>query len=148
MVRTITGDIIKLAKTGDYSYLAHGCNCQRRMKSGLAKQIVENFPRVEEADNQTIKGDWKKLGTINLTEYPEVTIINAYTQFFYGTNSRKLDYEALYKCLEKIDELMSGEDSLLIPKIGCGLAGGNWRIVKTMIQEVLKDKNVKIVENE
>lgn len=144
MLRIIAGDIIDLAKSGEYDYIAHGCNCQCRMRSGLAKQIVEHFPKAEIADSKTKKGDRAKLGKISLIRYPEVTIINAYTQFYYGNDSRKLDYEALYSCLEKINKLMKNGDKILFPKIGCGLAGGNWKIVKMMLEEVLKEKDVTI----
>ena len=34
------------------------------------------------------------------------------------------------------------------PKIGCGLAGGNWGIVLPKIEEIFKDFDVTIVEFE
>ena len=144
-MKQIRANIINLAKSGEYDYLVHGCNCQCRMRSGLAKQIVEHFPRSEIADSKTKKGDRSKLGKISLIRYPEVTIVNAYTQFYYGTDFRKLDYEALYCCLEKINDLIKPDEKILVPQIGCGLAGGNWKIVRVMIEETLKDKNVTIV---
>lgn len=50
-----------------------------------------------------------------------------------------LRYDKLRQCLENIviecEEL--NIDSVHMPRIGCGLAGGNWNIVKEMIQEVI-----------
>ena len=42
-MKYINGDIIKLALTGEYDVVAHGCNCFCRQKSGLAPQMVKAF---------------------------------------------------------------------------------------------------------
>lgn len=145
MITQIDGNIITESKTGNYTYLAHGCNCFCRMKSGVAKSIVENYPLAEKADLSTRVGDESKLGRYSVAKYPNITILNCYTQFKYGTDSRKVNYEALYCCFEKINNIMTPSDKLLIPKIGCGLAGGNWTIVSTIIGTLLKDKYVTFV---
>jgi hypothetical protein len=40
-----------------------------------------------------------------------------------------LDYEALTLCMRKINYTFTGKH-IGLPMIGCGLAGGDWNIVK------------------
>lgn len=146
MITQIKGNIINEALSGNYTHLAHGCNCFNRMQSGVAASISKTFPNAMLVDSKTNIGDISKLGNFTKVEYPTITIFNCYTQYRYGTDSRKLDYEALYCCFEKLNNILTNEDKLLIPKIGCGLAGGNWEIVYNMIDILLKDKQVVYVE--
>ena len=136
-------------KTGEYSGLVHGCNCFNTMKSGIAGQITREFPEASVVDSRTIRGYGSKLGTYSSTQTEFGSIYNCYTQFRYGRDGdRYLDYEALYKVLKLVNSNHSfDKKGLLIPRIGCGLAGGNWNIVKTMIQEIFSDdKNVVLVD--
>lgn len=75
------------------------------------------------------------------TDLHKLFIVNAYTQYNLGAN---LDYEALALCLRKINHVFKGKH-IGLPKIGCGIAGGDWEIVKKTIQKELKDCNVTIV---
>jgi hypothetical protein len=49
----------------------------------------------------------------------------------------------MYKCLEELSKL-DLKSRILIPKIGCGLAGGNWKIVDVMIHEILGHMDITI----
>lgn len=144
-MKEIDGDLIKLAKEGNFDYIAHGCNCFCTMGAGIAKQIKEQFPIAYTMDLATKKGDIKKLGNYTTTaDHYAFTIINAYTQYRYGTEKRQLDYEALTLILRKINYEYPGK-TIGLPKIGCNLAGGDWNIVKQIIEKELKDMDVTIV---
>lgn len=41
--REVNGDLIYLAKGGNFDVIVHGCNCFCAQASGIAKQMVENF---------------------------------------------------------------------------------------------------------
>jgi len=119
MYKEIKGDLIDLALKGKFDVIAHGCNCFCKQKSGIARQMVENFG----TDNFYLecyqKGDINKLGQIdfeffdsnifeNLTN--SFTVINCYTQYKYGRNhkdgvQKPLDYDALKLCLKKINHI-------------------------------------------
>ena len=76
-------------------------------------------------------------------------VVNAYTQFMYGTNHKDgvnnpLDYEALTLCMRKINYTSKGKH-IGLPKIGAGLARGDWGKIKEIIQKELKDCNVTVV---
>ena len=74
-------------------------------------------------------------------------IINAYSQYNYGTDTVKIDYDALTLCLKKINHNFRGK-TIGLPLIGCGLAGGDWNIVKKIIEKELNAVDVIIVHYE
>lgn len=140
----VKGDLIQLAKAGQFDVIAHGCNCQCTMGGGLAPKMAEAFG----CDRFLLESypSMDKLGDIDSEVCPNlvggnVTVINAYTQFRPGKN---LDYEALTLCLRKINHFFIGQ-RIGLPQIGCGIAGGDWDRVKQIIETELKDCEVTIV---
>lgn len=125
--------------------ICHCCNCFHVMGAGIAKEITSRWSEVYKKDKTTDYASRLKLGTIGVVKLENCTkpsyIINMYGQFEYGKVQRYLDYEAFYKCLIKLRDFMKEKPDLVlgIPyKIGCGLAGGDWNIVKTMIYSVFE----------
>jgi O-acetyl-ADP-ribose deacetylase (regulator of RNase III) len=163
----IEGDLIELAKQGIFDVITHGCNCMSQMGAGIAPQMAKAFG-CDKFEMETWGSTIEKLGCIDyqtvvlgensiwsLNDYknnknePELTIVNSYTQYKYGMNhsdgvSKPLDYEALTLCMRKINNIFKGKN-IGLPQIGCGLAGGDWTIVKQIIQKELKDCDVTIV---
>jgi len=147
-MRIITGNLLKLAKEGHFDVIVHGCNCFCTMGAGIAKQIKEQFPRAYTADLATRRGDILKLGSFTRAESDSdspFTIVNAYTQYNYGVDSQKADYEAITLVMRKINHIFSGQ-RIGLPKIGAGLAGGDWNIIQKIIETELKDCDITIVE--
>ena len=64
----VHGDLIKLALTGEFDVIIHGCNCQCAMGAGIAKAIKSTFPEAYQADGETEEGSRDKLGTISFAE--------------------------------------------------------------------------------
>lgn len=79
----------------------------------------------------------------------EVVVVNSYTQYSPGSAlpgfNIPLDYQALALCMRKINYTFKGKH-IGLPKIGAGLAGGDWERIETIIQSELKDCDVTIVE--
>lgn len=146
----INGDIIEYIKNGNVDIIIQGCNCFNRMSSGLAKQVAEEIPEAVYVDNKTKKGDIGKLG--NFTAAPVLNneglemghIFNCYTQYMYGADKVRIDYDALTLCLRKINH-MYPKKRIAVPKIGAGLAGGNWKKIKNIIESELSDMEITIV---
>tara|TARA_Y200000002_G_scaffold382572_1_gene400095 strand:- start:701 stop:1138 length:438 start_codon:yes stop_codon:yes gene_type:complete len=140
----IKGNLLTLFENNNIDILVHGCNCFHTMGAGIAKQIKEKYYIAYEADLQTIKGDKNKLGTysfvqINNTQF----IINAYTQYhFYG--KRPIDYDALRNVFKLID-LNFTNKRIGIPKIGAGLAKGDWNIIQNIIDEEVNNNTILCV---
>ena len=147
-MKKIKGDLIKLAKNGEFDVIVHGCNCFNTMGLGIALQIKQNFPEVWDVDRNTIKGYKNKLG--NYTKYTyysypsKLTIINAYTQFKPGSNPLSENYNAIRSCFRKIAEEFS-DKKIGIPAIGSGLAGGDFLTIWNIIEEETKDLDITMV---
>lgn len=149
----IVGDILDFPN--DIDIVVHGCNTLNMFGSGIAKQIKDRYPEVYEADTSAHKLKHNKLGYFSgskLDKLPDKYIINLYIQNDVSSNKRMLNYEAIYSGFENLVKLLNGRDiednSIVVgfPRIGCGLAKGNWKIVKTMIIEVFSEcKKIKKV---
>lgn len=139
MIQIIDCDIFK----HEAQCIIHQANCWCRMKSGVAAGINKYYPEAVEADNQTVVGDIEKMGKFtSATGKDGKVIYNLYGQYKPGTDSRKTDYEAFYSGLTLIckDIIIRGITHVSLPyNIGCGLAGGDWRIISNIIEVVFSD---------
>jgi len=151
-MKVIKGDLITLAEEGVFDVIIHGANCQCTMNSGIAKQIRVRHPRAYEMDLRTIKGDKFKLGSysVAITETLKSEpffIVNAYTQDKYGTDKMYVNYVSLRRVFNSIGRAFDGH-RIGYPKIGAGLAGGNWGIISKIIDEELAGLDHTLVEYE
>lgn len=143
------GNLISLAFQNRFEIIAHGCNCFHTMGAGIAATIRTKFPSAYEADLKTPYGDRNKLGTFSYAEIPDNNLIvaNLYTQFRWGKTTRhetKNDrYTAISNALTNLKNFANGKPTG-IPKIGAGLAGGDWNIIEQIIEE--KFPEVTVVE--
>lgn len=133
IVKTIKGDIIELFKSGQAPLIAHGMNCVNSMEAGVAKQIAENFPEVAEVDKKFSLPALYRLGDYSAVRYEQGVILNFYTQLHPGPN---FEYSALRTCLRKLSAEATASGNYLeltIPKIGSGIGGGDWDIIKKIL---------------
>lgn len=148
-MKTITGDLIELAQRGEFDVIAHGCNCMCEMGAGIAKQIKKVFPAAYDADQQTTKGDAGKLGTCTVATCAlangTVDVVNAYTQYDFRGKGVLVDYDAVRSCIKWIKSHYSGK-RIGLPKIGAGMARGDWNRIRDLISEELAGEDVTIVE--
>jgi O-acetyl-ADP-ribose deacetylase (regulator of RNase III) len=150
----IEGDLIELSLKGHFNCIVHGCNCQNKMRSGIAKEMVKNFQCDKfPLEAEIHKGNINKLGQIDYKKFSintndlsdhitVLTVINLYSQFNYGSNyldgtDMPLDYEALTLGLRKINHIFPHQKIGIPGLIGCGLAKGNPDIVKKIIKKEL-----------
>lgn len=148
-MKTIKGDLIKLAQKGKFDVIIHGCNCFCTMGAGIAKTIKQVFPAAYQADRATEKGDRSKLGDISyaIIENGDTTLIvvNGYTQFHWRGSGRKADYDAIRAVFRKVKNQFSGQ-RIGYPAIGAGLAGGDWEVIIDIIKEELEGEDHTFVE--
>ena len=141
----VKGDLIKSAKEGQFDVIIHGCNCFNTMGAGIAKLIKQNFYEAYLSDKATKRGDKSKLGAYSCALIGNVTIINAYTQYYYGNyNKVNLDYDALRDVFKKIKKNFTGK-KIAFPKIGAGLGGGDWYRISNIIESELHGENMTLV---
>ena len=161
----VEGDLIKLANEGNFDVIAHGCNCFCTMKRGIAPQIAKAFYcDTFDLELSHYKGDINKLGQIDYKELSfsenenkfkyyvdspdkelyRLIVVNAYTQYHWGTESKPFDYDAFILCMRKMNHIFH-DKHIGLPQIGSHLAGGDWNLIKPIIQRELKDCFVTIV---
>lgn len=146
----INGNLITLAYDNQFEVIAHGCNCLSTMGAGLAPQMAKAFG-CDKYDMELIGPTINKLGSIDykLFEPLNLYVVNAYTQFYYGTNHKDgvykpIDYEALTLCLRKMNTIFKFK-KIGLPQIGAGLAGGDWNLIKSIIQKELHQCDTTVV---
>lgn len=140
MIEICYGDLLE----SDVQVIIHQCNCFHTFGSGLAKQIKEKYPTAYEADLKTKFADKYKLGTFSYSKQNGKIIVNLYSQFRYGNEGNYTDYESLEDGLYDIFYWckINGIKKIGIPYlIGCGLAGGDERIVMKICEKISKQFN-------
>jgi len=148
-MKILKGDLIQLALSGRFDVIIHGCNCFCSMGAGIAQQIKQTFPPAFEADLQTDSGDRDKLGTysratVKISKTP-LTIINGYTQYHYSGAPVMADYDAISALFARVKMDFSG-NKIGYPRIGAGLAGGDWKKIGKIIDQKLAGEDHKLVE--
>jgi O-acetyl-ADP-ribose deacetylase (regulator of RNase III) len=150
----IDGNLIEFYKQNRYWGIAHGCNCFCTMGSGIAKTIRNEFPKAFIVDTNTKKGDRFKLGTFSSISLKHGIIYNLYTQYTYWDPNDLLDYSAVGRCFSLLDQiyldllkenLIKKESVFGIPKIGAGLARGDWDTIEKIINENTPNINIECV---
>jgi O-acetyl-ADP-ribose deacetylase (regulator of RNase III) len=146
----VEGDLITLAKKGKFDVITHGCNCQSIMSAGIAVPMnlhfdASRFPMELQGKSMLKLGNIDCQSTDIIADSGKIlTVVNSYTQNYPNVATKPLDYEALALCMRKINHKFKGQH-IGLPKIGCGLAGGDWDTVREIIKAELKDCDITIV---
>lgn len=141
-MKVIQGDLLQLAKDGEFDVIVHGANCFCRFGADIAAQIAKVFPEAERADLRTIKGDKSKLGHVGGAACGGLHILNAYTQYYPGKDFR---VDAFKSAMELIRAKYPTGTRFGFPRIGCGIAGGDWMEVEDILLDVFGDDATIVV---
>lgn len=160
MVHYVNGNLLE----SDCQVICHQVNCKGAMNSGVAKAIRTKWPEVyyEYKDKYDRANDMandatasKRYGDVTAadyllgsTQYVQVCsqkeskikeVVNMFAQETYGYNGAQYtSYDAFMKCLWGIKAAYAPGATIGFPDhIGCCRGGANWRIIRTMIEEVL-----------
>jgi O-acetyl-ADP-ribose deacetylase (regulator of RNase III) len=133
--------------------IIHGCNCQGVMGSGVALAIRNRFPKAYRDYVNLYATQGLYLGFGQFVECKDKLgskwIFNAFTQEYYGRvpNTQYCDYKAIENCFETVKEFCSAKEfgAFAMPKIGCGLGGGDWQVVLKIIEKVFSDTDLTVV---
>lgn len=125
------GDLIAALVEGNIDIVMHGCNCFSAMGGGFARLLADAFPVVEDVDRNDIRTPRQKLGhyTCVTVGTNNTLILNGYTQFRPGKDFMPTMFPEL---LWIINRDYPGE-TIAIPRIGCGIGGGDWADVEDML---------------
>lgn len=145
-MKIINGNIIELAKEGKFDLIVHGCNGEQSMGAGLARQIKFEFPEAYEADLSDDRTPEEKLGSISGAkvryansdgETNKFYVLNGYTQAYARGYGILADYDAIRSVFTTIATHFP-KARIAYPKIGAGLARGDWDIIEDIIEEELE----------
>lgn len=134
------GDLLEAGE----NIIIHGCNAQGVMGSGVALQIRKKYPNAARAYFSMKESGRLQLGNFSYSEEDDGKfIINAITQEFYGRNPHVVyaSYAAIAHVFHNINDWceLRGFKQVALPKIGAGLANGDWSIIEAIIEEECKD---------
>lgn len=141
-LRILYGNILDIKE----GIICQQVNCMGVMGSGLAKQIRNKYPRVYEAYIKFVKESDTKVNNLGETLLVEVDkglyVANMFSQFSYGRSGLHTNYQKFEECLIRLKNTSDNYDKLKnLPiyfpyKIGCGLGGGDWNIISSLIEKV------------
>lgn len=135
-IEYIKGDLLQT----EVKHIVHGCNSHGVMGSGVAKAIRDMHPKAYQDYNDTYNSYGLELGDIIVSvQENERVIHNAVTQKDYGRDSSRVyvSYWAIAETFRKINQW--GIREIAMPKIGAGLANGDWNIISAIIENTLVD---------
>lgn len=144
-IKIVQGNVLDYTK--DVAVI-HGVNCQGVMGSGVALAIKNAYPKVyteykrmcyATASAEDVLG---RVGVVTLNITDNFYVINGFTQIDCGTQRRQVSYDAIVEVFESTNRWLHCQKPLTLyfPKIGAGLGGGNWDIIKAIIESSVDQK--------
>lgn len=142
-MKTITGNILSI----DKGIICHQVNCKGVMGAGLALQIKNKWPEAYDGYMTAHRGKYWCLGAIlPVLVSDDLCVVHMAGQNEYGREPGKIytNYMALATCMTKAADFAKAVDRpIYIPYgIGCGFAGGDWKVVSEMIDKFIPDATV------
>jgi O-acetyl-ADP-ribose deacetylase (regulator of RNase III) len=128
------GDLLQT----ELRHIIHGCNSKGVMGSGVAKAIRDMYPQAYRDYNDSYNGYGLDLGNIVVSVQDDGKVIhNAITQKDYGRDNSRVyvSYWAIAEVFRKINSWDIKE--IAMPKIGAGLANGDWHVISAIIENTL-----------
>ena len=127
----------------------HSCNCFHTFGAGIALSVRQKYPEAFDADRKHgRRGDMSRLGKFSYVKaHDDKYIYNIYGQYNFGTWSRMTNYEAMYNGMFLVKEhaINNNVNRIGLPNnMGCKLGGGDFRIIRTMIEVIFEEYNGEV----
>ena len=144
MINYTKGDVTKPVETGK-KVLVHIVNNYGGWGAGVVLAISKKWKLPEQKYREWSRsGKNFSLGEVQFVKVnADMTIANMLAQDGYGGLAVK--YQAVRDCLKKVCELAKKEGRCVVmPRIGCGLGGGDFGTILKIIEEELDEKGVQV----
>lgn len=148
-IRYVTGDCLQ-PHGSDSQIIAHVVNDSAyRWGGGFALAVKKKYPEVQEDFLNWVGRDRSKLklGTSRLARAGHgLWVYSMVAQRGYGPSDiPRIRYQPLVECLRRLGEIALEMDaSVHMPRIGCGQAGGDWKVVEELIDDALSVRAVQV----
>ena len=144
-IKNVKGDLLKTKA----DVICHQANCLGLMGAGIAKQIKEQYPEVFERYYDLCKlhqeNPEELLGQVQICNTVNYRVANIFSQCNVSGSERLTEYEAIREGIRNLfiylyrNKDIKTNFRIAFPKnYGCGLGGGDWKVVEQIIiQEVV-----------
>lgn len=143
MIKEFKGNLLD----SDCDIVCHQVNLQGVMGGGLALQIATKYPNCEKS-YQEISKEYDMRGDIYFFCYKGKNGLGRYIANCFSQNEDfTTNYEWLESCVEKVINFAKifHLKTVGIPKnYGCGIAKGNWEIVKSIWTDKFKHNDIEL----
>ena len=134
-----------------FRYILQVCNDIGGYGAGFSGALSRRWPMVESSYRKwwsSLNGELK-LGAIQVIQVQsDIAVINMIGQHGIGLDKNgvpPIRYDALENCLNNAGIIISDEKgSAHMPRIGCGLAGGNWDLIEPLVIEQLSKRGINV----
>jgi len=148
----VTGDATAPLGAGP-KLIVHVCNDAGRWGKGFVLAISRRWKTPELVYKDAFKrGVGRCLGDVQFVQVaPDIVVANVIGQAGIRnarneTSPPPIRYEAIEQGLKAVaDEAARLSASVHMPRIGCGLAGGDWRRIEPIITEQLIDRGIPTI---
>lgn len=135
MLEIVQGNLLE----AEENLICHQVNCRGVMGTGLALALKTKYPKIyiEYRNLCTFNSIDKLIGSAQIVEVDSNKyIVNLFGQVNYGRGIVHTNYNALQRALNSTFQFAHEFNySIAIPyNLGCGLAGGDWTEVLSIIQ--------------
>lgn len=147
-INYLVGNVLE-SKIEEDKIIVHICNDIGAWGKGFVLSLSSKWKLPEEEYRKWYKSKKNfELGEVQIIKVNENTFVgNMISQRGIRKNftSVPMRYESLDKCLEKVS-IFALEKNLkvLMPRIGCGLAGGIWEKITPIIERQLCSKGIEV----
>jgi O-acetyl-ADP-ribose deacetylase (regulator of RNase III) len=144
-IQYLTGDATRPVGNGN-RIIAHVCNDVGKWGKGFVLAISKLWPEPQAEFLDLHSRQSLKLGAVQLVRVEKsVWVANMVAQRDVRTRGcvPPIRYDALEKCLGELGfHAHQFQASIHMPRIGCGLAGGKWEKVQSLITDTLPGTEV------
>lgn len=146
----VQGDATRPVGVGP-KIIVHVCNDVGGWGRGFVVALSQRWPEPEAAYRAWYRGRGSndfELGALQLVPVePDLWVANVIGQrgVEAGPDGPPVRYEAIEAALgELVDEAEALGASVHMPRIGCGLAGGDWAVMERIIDRTLVDAGIPV----
>jgi len=129
--------------------ITHICNDRGRWGKGFVLALSKRWREPAQAFKAWFKeANGFELGAVQFVQVAsEVWVANLVAQHGLRAQSGtpRIRYEALRMCLKKVAEKAKELNATIhMPRIGCGLGGGEWTLVEPIIVKTLSEEDIEV----
>lgn len=151
-INYLKGDATKPVSEGN-KIIVHICNDIGAWGAGFVLALSKQWKGPEQGYRYRNDPNKHKLGNVQYCAVEnDIMVANMIAQ--HGTGPDKdgnppIRYDALKKCLQDVNRVAQEiQASVHMPRIGCGLAGGDWSKVSEIVEETLEHVNIYVYDFE